>query len=186
MNQCKKGDEFMSFTRHFKITKKDNLRFNFFLMKKKLVATSVTVFVIIAAMVGLIRYAQGVPLGEAVLRALLLGLAGTALLIAVNAVTTILRLNSFYRQKKLLEFSVDFTVDAEGIHARSERGDSDLPWNRITYIQETRHAFYIFLTDTHANVMPKDQLKSDADVDALRALFQKHLDASHLKVKSAG
>jgi len=109
-----------------------------------------------------------------------------ALLIAVNAVTTILRLNSFYRQKKLLEFSVDFTVDADGIHARSERGDSDLPWNRITYIQETRHAFYIFITDTHANVMPKDQLKSNADVDALRALFQKHLDASHLKVKNAG
>jgi hypothetical protein len=175
----------MPFANHFTITKKDNLRFNFFLMKKKLIATSITVFVIISAMVGLIRYAQGAPLGVAVLRALLLGLGGTALLIAVNAVSTVMRLNNLYRQKKLLDFSVDFTVDAAGIHARSERGDSDLPWSRITSVQETRHAFYIFITDTHANVMPKDQLKSGADVAALRGLFQKHLDAPRRRLKSA-
>lgn len=175
----------MPFASHFTITKKDNLRFNFFLMKKKLVATSAAVFVIIVAMVGLLRYAQGASIGEAALRALLLGLAGTALLIAVNVISTVMRLNNLYRQKKLLDFSVDFTVDAGGIHARSERGDSDLPWDRIAYVQETPHAFYIFITDTHANVMPKDQLRSASDAAALRGMFQKHLDKPRLRLKNA-
>ena len=43
------------FSHTFTITKKDNLRYNFFLMQKKLVATSARVCVIIAAMVGLVR-----------------------------------------------------------------------------------------------------------------------------------
>jgi hypothetical protein len=59
-----------------------------------------------------------------------------------------------------------------------------LPWNRIVSVQETRNAFYIFISDTHANVMPKDQISSEAEVANLRSQFSKNLDKPRLKLKS--
>ncbi len=174
----------MQFTNHFTITKKDNTRYNFYIMRKKLISTSVIVFVIIAAMLTLMRYAQGSSIQSAITNALLMAVFGTVLLLAINVLTTVIRINNFYKQKKLVDFSVEFTVDKNGIHAKSDRGDSDLPWNRIVSVQETRNAFYIFISDTHANVMPKDQIQSETGIATLRSLFEKNLDKPRLKLKS--
>lgn len=174
----------MQFTNHFVITKKDNTRYNFYIMRKKLISTSVIVFVIIAGVLTLMRYAQGVDIQSAITNALLMAVFGTILLLVFNVISTMLRINSFYKQKKLIDFSVDFTVDKSGIHAKSERGDSDLPWNRVVSIQETRNAFYIFISDTHANVMPKDQIHPEDGIATLRSLFEKNLDKPRLKLKS--
>jgi hypothetical protein len=173
------------FSQSFTISKKDNLRYNFFLMQKKLVATSALVFVIIFAIIGLLKYAQGIGVTAAVLNGFLLAVAGTLILIGINIVTTVMRINGFYKQKKLTDFSVVFTVDKTGIHAASERGDSDLPWNRIVAVRETRHAFYIFITDSHANVMPKDQFSSPNEIETLRSLLGENIAASRLKLRRA-
>ena len=173
------------FSESFTITKKDNLWYNFFLMRKKLVATSVLVFVIIFAMVGLLRYALGIGISAAILNGLLMAVVGTLVLIGINILTTVTRINSFYKQKKLSDFSVKFTVDKSGLHAASERGDSDLPWNRIVAVHETKHAFYIFITDSHANVMPKDQFSSPKEIDAFRSLLAQNLEKTRLKIRHA-
>lgn len=173
------------FSGQFTITKKDNLRYNFFLMRRKLAATSVMVFVIIGAMVGFLRYAQGMPLSAAVVNALLLAVMGTVILIGINVVTTVLRINSMYQQRKLTDFSVTFTADQTGIHAVSSRGNSDLEWNRIFAVHETRNAFYIFITESYANVMPKDQISDARATEAFRALLVEHVEKNRLKIKTA-
>ena len=173
------------FSHTFQITKKDNLRYNFFLMKKKLIATSALVFVIIAGMIGLIKYAQGAGLTSAVLNALLMAAFGTLILIGINILTAVLRINNYYKQKKLTNFTVTFTTDQAGIHAVSERGDSDLPWNRIVEVRETMHAFYIFITEAHANVLPKDQFSNEAEVALFRSLLEQNVAAARLKLKRA-
>ena len=172
------------FSGQFTITKKDNLRFNFFLMRKKLVATSALVFVIIAALIGLLKYAQTGSLEAAVLNGALMAVAGTLFLIGINLITTVMRINSYYKQKKLTDFTVAFTTDKTGIHATSDRGDSDLPWNRIVEVRETAHAFYLFITESHANVLPKDQFASSNDLGVFRSLLTKNMDASRLKIKN--
>jgi hypothetical protein len=171
------------FSHTFTITKKDNLRYNYFLMQKKLVATSILVFVIIAGMIGLIKYAQGAGLWGAIVNALVMAISGTLILIGINIITAVLRINSFYKQKKLKDFTVTFTTDQDGIHATSERGDSDLPWNRIVEVRETRNAFYVFITDAHANVLPKDQFSGEAEIALFRSLLQKNIEATRLKLK---
>ncbi len=173
------------FSNTFTITKKDNIRYNFFLMQKKLVATSALVFVIIFAMVGLLKYAQGAGITAAILNGLMMAVVGTLILTGISIATTILRINTFYKQKKLLDFTVTFTTDKEGIHAASERGNSDLAWNRIVAVRETRHAFYIFITDSHANVMPKDQFADAASVETFRTLLEKNIELSRLKLRRA-
>lgn len=173
------------FSHTFTITKKDNLRYNFFLMQKKLIATSALVFVIIAAMIGLLKYAQTASVAVSLINALLMAVSGTLILIGINIITAVMRINSFYKQKKITDFTVTFTTDKEGIHAASERGDSDLPWNRIVEIRETRHAFYVFITDAHANVLPKDQFSGEAEIAEFRALLEKNMEAARLKIKRA-
>jgi len=173
------------FSGRFTITKKDNLRFNFFLMRKKLIATSALVFVIILSIIGLLKYAQGASVEIAVLNGVLMAVAGTLLLVGINLITTVTRINNFYKQKKLTDFSVVFTADKTGIHATSDRGDSDLPWNRIVEVRETAHAFYIFITESHANVMPKDQFASAADLATFRSLLTKNMEARRLRIKTA-
>ena len=173
------------FSHTFTITKKDNLRYNFFLMRKKLIATSALVFVIIAAMIGLLKYAQGASISLALINAFVMAVVGTLILIGINLVTTVVRMNGYYKQKKLSDFTVTFTTDKDGIHAKSERGDSDLPWNRIVAVHETGHAFYIFITEAHANVLPKDQLSNEAEVALFRTLLEQNVAAARLKLKRA-
>ncbi|MEZ4510202.1 MAG: YcxB family protein [Eubacteriales bacterium] len=173
------------FSGSFTITKKDNLRYNFFLMRKKLVATSILVFVIIFAMIGLVKYAQGVGLTAAILNGALMAVVGVLILVGINIAAAVWRINGYYKQKKLTDFSVTFTADKAGIHSVSERGDSDLPWNRIVEVRETRHAFYIFITDSHANVMPKEQFANASDAEVFRALLEKNVAKTRLKLKRA-
>ena len=173
------------FSGKFTITQKDNLRYNFFSMRKKLLSTSLLVFVIIGAMVGFLRYGQGYGLSSSLVNALLTATAGTAVLLTVNAVATVLRMNNFYKQKKLTDFTVTFTADQSGIHAVSDRGNSDLEWGRIVAVRETRKAFYIFLTDSYANVMPKDQSTGEQEFAVLRKLLYAHVDKSRLKINPA-
>ena len=167
----------------FQITKKDNLQYNFFLMKNKLIATSALVFCIILGMITATRYMLGVGIHSALLSGALMGLAGTAFLLVVNILTAVLRVNSFYKQNKLSDFGVTFNTDADGIHGLSDRGNFDLPWNRIVAVRETRHAFYIFITESHANVMPKEQFSNADAIVAFRALLEKNVAKTRLKIQ---
>ena len=171
------------FSHTFTITKKDNLRYNFFLMQKKLIATSALVFVIIASIVGLVRYAQSGSVSVALINAAIMSVLGILVLVGINVVTTVMRINKFYKQKKLTDFTVTFQTDKTGIHALSERGDSDLPWNRIVAVRETMHAFYVFITDSHANVLPKDQFTDEAEIALFRSLLEKNMEPQRLKIK---
>lgn len=171
------------FEGQFTITKKDNRRFNFFHMRRKLIVTAIIVFLVIFGMLSVVRIGQGMEPQEAVLRALGMATAGVVLLVGVNLVSALIKINRLYKTKQLSDFTVTFIVDKAGVHAKSDRGDSDIPWARIALIKETRNAFYLFLTDNYANVIPKDQLKSPADLETLRALFRLNLDKRRCKVK---
>lgn len=167
----------------FQITKKDNLQYNFFLMKNKLIATSAFVFCIILGMITATRYMLGVRIQSALLSGVWMGLAGTVILLIINILTAVLRINSYYKQKIISNFGVTYSTDADGIHGVSDRGNSDLPWSQIVAVRETRHAFYVFITESHANVMPKDQFSSADAIAAFRALLVSNVTATRLKIQ---
>ncbi|MEZ4509014.1 MAG: hypothetical protein R2881_05020 [Eubacteriales bacterium] len=79
--------------------KKDNLRYLFH-AEKKLVATSILVFVIIFAMIGLVKYAQGVGLTAAILNGALMAVVGVLILVGINIAAAVWRINGYYKQKK--------------------------------------------------------------------------------------
>ncbi len=173
----------MQFQGHFTITRKDNIRFNLLLMKRKLISASIVVFFVIALLVGIIKYMQGFALTAAITQALIMAVLGMILLAIVNVVSMMMRVNSMYKSKKITDFSFDATVDKSGFHATSDRGDSDIPWERILSVTETGAAFYVFITDSNANVLPKPQITNPSDMETLRKLLTKHLPAHKLHLK---
>lgn len=175
----------MQYTGHFTITKKDNLDFNFLLMKKRLILSSALVFVIIVAVVTLIRYQYYFMFVESLLQGLLMGVIGLVLMFGINVGSMYSRLNAMYKKRQITDFSFDVTVDESGFHAASERGNSDIPWARILQAKETGRAFYIFITENNANVLPKAQMQLPADADALRAIIKAYLEPGKCKLKKA-
>jgi hypothetical protein len=170
----------MQKTYHFTITKKDNLRYNFLLSQKRLFSASLMTLAIIGGIIALIRYAQGSAPMDALLQGVLLGVAASALFFTSNVLSTYLRINKLYKNKTLTDFSVDFTVDKNGIHSVSDLGETTLLWQNVKFIRETKTAFYVFYEKTRANVMPKGQLSPEA-VKTLRstlALYYKKTRAA--------
>lgn len=173
----------MQYSGHFTIGKKDNIRFNLFLIQKKLLTVSLLVFIIIAGLVSFLKFMQGIPLQTALMQGLLLGLLGVILQVAINLCSLYFRINSMYKSGKARDFSFDLVADKTGLHSKSDRGNADVPWDRILSIVETNAGFYAFITENNANVIPKDQIENDSGIQTLRALFQKNMPAKKVRLK---
>ena len=174
----------MQYAGQFKITKKENREYNFFLMKKKLITTTLLVVLIVITLVSFLNYmGKGQDMKASILEGLLMGFVAAVLMVGINVASAVLRINSFYKQKKLTDFTLDVVIDKKGVHTKSERGEADLPWDRILQITETKNAFYLFITDMNANVLPKTQMKSQADIETVRKLFHLNMEAGRLKLK---
>ncbi len=165
----------MSFSGSFTITKQDNIQYNYFRMKRKLAGLAVMTFVVLAVLIALIRYGQCVSVSNALTGALLSGLAGSALMVVFNLVSVVVRVNGLYKKGGMSDFEVRYVIDRTGVHARSERGDTDFDWKQILHARETRHAFYLIAGKNRAVVIPKAQIKSDGERNALRALLRKFI-----------
>ena len=176
----------MEYKGHFTISKKDNIDFNFLLMKNRLIRSTVIVFIVIVMLVTLLNYAlKAMPLQGALLQGLLMGGIGIVLMLAINIGSMYTRINAMYRKNQIQDFTFDVVVDKNGFHAKSNRGDSDIPWERILSLQETKNAFYVFITENNANVLPKSQMQLPADAARIRQIAEKFLPANRCKCKKA-
>ena len=80
------------------------------------------------------------------------------------------------------DFTVHYIVDKNGIHVKSERGDSDFAWKQIQRAQETRHAIYLIAGESRAVVIPTGQIADDGEQNALRALFRKYVTPGRIRM----
>ena len=165
----------MTYSAKFTINKRDNLHYNFFRMKRKLTGLAIMTFIILALLLALVRYAQGLPITDSLFSALLVAVIGTVLMVSLNILSVVLRVNKLYKTGKMADFSVYYTLDKNGIHAKSERGDTDFAWKQILFARETAHAFYLIAGENRAVVIPKSQIANDGELNMLRALFEKYI-----------
>ena len=165
----------MSFSGKFTITKQDNIQYNFFRMKRKLAGIAIMTFVILGVLLALVRYAQGVPITSSLTSALIVAVTGTVLMVTINIVSVVFRVNNLYKKGRMADFTVHYIIDKTGIHAKSERGDTDFAWKQMLYARETAHAFYLVAGENRAVVIPKSQIANDGELNMLRSLFGKYV-----------
>jgi len=139
-------------------------------------------FVMLAIMLMLIRYAQGIPVTSAILSALIVAIFGTVLMVGVNIASVVLRVNKLYKTGKMSDFSVQYSIDRNGVHAKGERGDTDFSWKQIYLARETKNAIYLIAGENRAVVIPKRQIASESELVTLRALLKKYVVAGRAKV----
>ncbi len=172
----------MSYSGMFTINKQDNIQYNFFRMKRKLAGIAIMTFVMLAIMLMLIRYAQGISVTSAILSALIVAIFGTVLMVGVNIASVVLRVNKLYKTGKMSDFSVQYSIDRNGVHAKGERGDTDFTWKQIYLARETKNAIYLIAGENRAVVIPKRQITSESELVTLRALLKKYVVAGRAKV----
>jgi len=165
----------MSYSGTFTITKQDNIQYNYFRIKRKLVGIALMTFIILALMLALIRYAQEVPLTNALASALIVAIVGTAVMVGANVLSVVMRVNKLYKTGKMSDFTVHYIIDKNGIHAKSERGDTDFIWKQILLARETSSAIYLIAGDKRAVVIPKGQIANDGELNMIRALLRKYV-----------
>ena len=172
----------MTYSGKFTITKQDNIQYNYFRMKRKLAGLAIMTFIIIGVLVTLIRYGQGISVTNAGSIGLIAAFSGALLLVVFNLVSVVVRVNNNYKSGKMSDFSVQYSIDRNGVHAKSERGDTDFTWKQIYLARETKNAIYLIAGEKRAVVIPKAQIISESELNNLRALLHKYVVAGRAKI----
>jgi hypothetical protein len=172
----------MSYSGRFTITKQDNIQYNYFRMKRKLTGLALMTFLLFGILITLIRYGQGISVMNAASVGLITGSAGAVLLVAASLISVVMRVENQYKAGKMSDFSVQYSIDRDGVHAKSERGDTDFSWKQIYLARETRNAIYLIAGENRAVVIPKRQIASESELVTLRALLRKYVVAGRAKV----
>ena len=172
----------MSYSGRFTITKQDNIQYNYFRMKRKLTGLALMTFLLLSVLIALIRYGQGISVMNAGSVGLIAGSIGTILMVAANLISVVMRVENQYKTGKMSDFSVQYSIDRDGVHAKSERGDTDFSWKQIYLARETRNAIYLIAGESRAVVIPKRQIASESELVTLRALLKKYVVAGRAKV----
>lgn len=172
----------MTYAGQFTITKEDNIHYNYFRMKQKLGGLAVMTFVLLGVLVTLIRYGQGVSTSNAVMVGLIAAGSGAVIMVASQLAAVVSRVNGHYKNGEMRDFSVQYSIDRDGVHAKSERGDTDFSWNQIYLARETKHAIYLVAGERRAVVIPKAQIPSESELATLRALLHKYIAPGRAKV----
>ena len=172
----------MTYSGKFTITKQDNIQYNYFRMKRKLAGLAIMTFIILGLLVTLIRYGQGISVTNAGSVGLIAAFTGAILMVAFNLVSVVVRVNNLYKKGEMSDFSVLYIIDREGVHAKSERGDTDFSWKQIYLARETNNAIYLIAGEKRAVVIPKSQIKSESELVTLRNLLKKYVVAGRAKV----
>ena len=172
----------MSYSGRFTITKEDNIQYNYFRMKRKLTGIALMTFLLLGVLIALIRYGQGISVMNAGVVGLIAGSVGAILMVAANLISVVVRVENQYKTGKMSDFSVQYSIDRDGVHAKSERGDTDFSWKQIYLARETRSAIYLIAGENRAAVIPKRQIASESELVTLRALLRKYVVAGRAKI----
>lgn len=151
-------------------------------MKRKLTGITLMTFLLLSVLIALIRYGQGISVMNAGSVGLIVGSVGAILMVATNLISVIVRVENQYKTGKMSDFSVQYNIDRDGVHAKSERGDTDFNWKQIYLARETRSAIYLVAGENRAVVIPKRQIASESELATLRALLKKYVVAGRAKV----
>lgn len=172
----------MTYSGRFTITKQDNIQYNYFRMKRKLAGLAIMTFIILGVLVTLIRYGQGISVTNAGSVGLIAAFTGAVVMVVFNLVSVVVRVNSGYKSGAMSDFSVQYSIDRNGVHAKSERGDTDFTWKQIYLARETKSAIYLIAGEKRAVVIPKAQIASESELETLRSLLRKYVAAGRAKV----
>lgn len=175
----------MEFQGTFMVTREDNIRYNLFLLRKKIVSMCVLIFIVLAGMLFLTaNRIFGQVNVWTLLIIILIALAAAALYAAYSYFIRVrLRINKAYRDGSLKDFEQQVTVDRNGVRIASEQNAKDVAFKYIWFVHETKKTFYLFVAENVAIFLSKDQIADRKSIETLRAIFAKYMHPKKLLLR---
>ncbi|MDE7261595.1 MAG: YcxB family protein, partial [Oscillospiraceae bacterium] len=88
------------------------------------------------------------------------------------------------RQSGRESYVQETDISGLGIRVAVDGNKAKLAFENLVQVRETRKAFYLFLSSTHAWILPKAQMEDPAAESAqLRELFNTVLERKKLRLK---
>ena len=176
----------MRYSRNFTIHRKDTLRFYQSLALRRW-CKGILVFAVIGALVAKL-YLDWLGFTLDTFSTALVMLLCAILTAVLITLGTILRtrqsVTAAMRKKGRETYVQETRIDGFGVHVTVEKNSANLSFDKILRVQETNSAFYIFLTENDAWLLPKSQMEDgETESRTIREIFSKVVAPGRLKLK---
>ncbi len=158
----------MSVKGTFTYTEKDYLKFNLFHSRNFFL-----IFGVMLIILAFMAIAYGVWLQFSI------GLAATAAALGIMYYQS----KRNYKTSTLRGIEVENIFDETGIHQKNTLGETNLPYNLIYKVCETKEAFYVYISKIQAFIVQKRYFEKPEDIETVKELFKNNLPAKQLKLR---
>lgn len=133
-----------------------------------------------------VLYTAGTALALPVKAALAAGGALAAVLVSamILTVSTRQKVKSQVRQSGRENYVQETEINGFGVHVTVGDKKARLAFENLLRVQETGRAFYLFLSDSQAWILPKAQMEDpQAESEQLRTIFRTVIERGKLRLK---
>lgn len=176
----------MRYSRDFTITKEHLQRFYQMLVLRRWRKGIVGFAVVGALVLKLYMDWLGFSLDTAGMAAMMvLGGLLTAVFITIGILLrTRGNVTRLMRKKGSASYVQQVRIDGFGVHVTVGEEKAKLGFDKLRLVRETKDAFYLFVTDNDAWIMPKEQMEDvEAECRAIREIFSKVVAPGRRKLR---
>lgn len=136
----------------------------------------------LAAVMYMMRTALPMPLRAALTVGAALAAAGMAALVLV--VSTRQKVKAQIRRSGRESYIQETEINGFGVHVTVGKKKARLAFENLLRVRETRKAFYLFLSEQQAWILPKRQMEdAQAESEQLRTIFRTVVERKRLELK---
>ncbi len=174
----------MSYHRDFTIGKRETLDFHLSLVLRRW-RGGIAGFAAAGVLASLMYTAQARLSLPARAGLAVVGAAAFALLVALwLIVSTGYQVREQLRRSGRESYIQETEINGFGVHVTVGKDKAKLAFENLVQVRETNRAFYLFLSDAHAWILPKAQMEApEAESAELRKLFNTVLERKKLHLK---
>ena len=85
------------------------------------------------------------------------------------------RVKKIFKQNKFYQHEDEMEIDEDGIHSKSDLGQSRLPWDHFLKWKENKKLILLYPAETQFLIFPKKLFVSQQDLDEFRKLLIEHV-----------
>lgn len=140
-------------------------------------------FALAGALVGFL-YTVGMPWYLRAVVMVCTAAAAAVVTVLVLAVTTLQKVKSQVRASGRESYVQETEINGFGVHVTVGKDKAKMGFGDLAKVRETGKAFYLFLSDTQAWILPKKQMEDpEGDSARLRELFGTVIERGRLQLK---
>lgn len=111
-------------------------------------------------------------------------LAGAAVTVIAVSVSTLRKVREQVRRSGREQYVQETEINGFGVHVTVGKDRGKMGFEDLLRVRETRKAFYLFLSENQAWILPKAQMEDrEGDCARLRELFSAVIEKGKLKLK---